>query len=386
MKKSGVITAGSLFIPSFLRAGMFSDELLIQNKRLVVIQLSGGNDGINTIIPYGLDEYYQNRSRVGIKADEILKIDEKFGFHPKMEGFRELYGRGMVSIINAVGYPNPNRSHFKSMDIWHSAANTTENWSTGWLGRYMDSNCQHAYQGIEYEGSLSMAMKGKELSGIALTNPQAFHDTIHSDFYDRLKTPETTNSELDFLYKIFNDTRSSAVYIYDQYKLKTNPTVYPFDEFSRKLKDIATLIRSGIQTPVFYTSMGGFDTHVGQPISHARLLEQLDRGVTTFVKDLESENLMKDTTILIFSEFGRRLKDNASRGTDHGKAGVTFVIDSNLNSEAHTYNSINLTDLDDGDPQFNIDFRRIYAEILGKILKADADHVLNRHFDPLKLF
>lgn len=365
---------------------MFSDELLIQNKRLVVIQLSGGNDGINTIIPYGLDEYYQNRSRIGIKADEILKIDEKFGFHPKMEGFRELYGRGMVSIINAVGYPNPNRSHFKSMDIWHSAANTTENWSTGWLGRYMDSNCQHAYQGIEYEGSLSMAMKGKELSGIALTNPQAFHDTIHSDFYDRLKTPETTNSELDFLYKIFNDTRSSAVYIYDQYKLKTNPTVYPFDEFSRKLKDIATLIRSGIQTPVFYTSMGGFDTHVGQPISHARLLEQLDRGVTTFVKDLESENLMKDTTILIFSEFGRRLKDNASRGTDHGKAGVTFVIDSNLNSEAHTYNSINLTDLDDGDPQFNIDFRRIYAEILGKILKADADHVLNRHFDPLKLF
>lgn len=387
IKRTGVITAGSLLIPSFLRANMFSAKLLIGKKRLIVIQLSGGNDGLNTVIPHGLDDYYQNRKNIGVAADELLKIGDKFGFHPKLEGLRELYDKGMVSIINSVGYPNPNRSHFRSMDIWHTGSDSNEYLSTGWLGRYLDNNCEHAYEGIEIGGSLSLAMKGHSHSGIALTDPKAFHDTIQSQFFNELGDPVTENGELNYLYKVFNDTKNSAEYIYDQYRLKPNYAVFGGGRFGQQLKQISTLIKSDIQTPVFYTSLGGFDTHVGQGWAHNRLFEQLNGGVKSLVEDLESEGLMKDTTIMIFSEFGRRLKENASRGTDHGAANVMFIIDKDLNSKGITkYNEIDLQNLENGDPKYKVDFRSVYQEVLGYTLDVDSKKVLGRKFDDLNLW
>lgn len=387
LKKTGVITAGTLLIPSFLRANMFSNKLLIGKKRLVVIQLSGGNDGLNTMVPYGLDEYYQNRSAIGIAQEELLKIGDKFGFHPKLSGLHELYEKGWVSIINSVGYPNPNRSHFRSMDIWHTASDSDEYLTTGWLGRYLDANCENAYEGIEIGGQLSLALKGKKHAGIAMTNPQAFHDTIHSDFFNELGDPVTENGELNYLYKVFNDTKNSAKYIYDQYKLKKNPSVYEGNRFGQQLKQIATLIKSDIQTPVFYTQLGGFDTHVNQTFAQNRLLDALNGGVKSFVDDLEKDDLMKDTTIMIFSEFGRRLEQNASRGTDHGAANVMFIIDKDLNSSAITqYNEIDLQDLENGDPKYKVDFRSVYQELLGETLEVSSEKVLGKKFDKLDLW
>jgi len=387
IKKAGVITTGSLLIPSFLKANMFSSKLLLSKKRLVVIQLSGGNDGLNAVIPYGIDEYYQNRTAIGIAEKELLKIGDKFGFNPKLKGLHDLHQKGMLSIINSVGYPNPNRSHFRSMDIWHTASDSDEYLQNGWLGRYLDNNCEHAYEGIEIGGSLSLAMSGHDHSGIALTNPQAFYDTIHSDFFNELGDPVTENGELNYLYKVFNDTKDSAQYIYDQYKLKSNPTQYGGNQFGKKLKQIATLIKSDIQTPIFYTELGGFDTHVNQNPFQDRLFDMLNGGVTSFVDDLEKDGLMKDTTIVIFSEFGRRLKENASRGTDHGAANVMFVIDSDLNSNAVSgFNQIDLTDLEKGDPKYKVDFRSVYQEVLTQTLGVNAEQVLGRPFDRVKLW
>jgi uncharacterized protein (DUF1501 family) len=385
IKKTGIITAGSMLIPSFLKANMFSEKLLLTNKRLVVIQLSGGNDGLNAVVPYGLDEYYQNRTAIGIAEKELLKIGDKFGFHPELKGLHDLHEKGQMSIINSVGYPNPNRSHFRSMDIWHTASDSDKYLQTGWLGRYLDNNCEHAYEGIEIGGSLSLAMSGHDHSGIALTNPQAFYDTIHSDFFNELGDPITENGELNYLYKVFNDTKNSAEHIFDQYKLKANDTEYK-GRFAQKLKQIATLIKSDIQTPVFYTELGGFDTHVNQVPNQDRLFESLNSGVTTFVDDLKKDGLFKDTTIVIFSEFGRRLKENDSRGTDHGAANVLFVIDSDLDKKAHSYNNIDLSDLENGDPKYKVDFRSVYQEVLGQTLGANSEKVLGKKFDELGLW
>ena len=387
LQQTGIITAGTLLIPSFLRANGWADTLSsLTKKRLVVIQLSGGNDGLNTIVPYGMDEYFANRIKIGILKENLLKIDDLFGFNSKLKGMHALQQKGLLSIINSVGYPNPNRSHFRSMDIWHTASDADEYLTSGWLGRYLDNHCTKAYQGIEWDGTLSLAMKSEKISGIALTNPQAFYNTINSEFFNSLQAPETDNDELNYLYKVFADTKNSAKYIFDQHNLKTNSAVYTETIFANKLKEISTLIKSGIQTPVFYTTLGGFDTHVNQVFAQDRLLEELDGGVSSFVKDLEDNDLMQETTILIFSEFGRRLKENASRGTDHGKANVAFVIDSHLTKKAHTLNQLDLANLDDGDPTYKVDFRQIYSEVLQHSLGVDSTVILKKSFDGIGLF
>lgn len=387
LQRAGIITAGGLLLPSFLRANMLNKSLQDSKKRLVIIQLSGGNDGLNTVIPYGLDAYYQNRSAIGIDKLQMHKLNDQFGLHSSLTGMFKLHQEGKMSILNSVGYPNPNRSHFRSMDIWQTASDSNHYEQTGWLGRYLDNHCDNAYNGIELNGNLSLALKGYNKSGIALTHPKAFYDTIHSEFYDQLKPPtETNNTELDFMYKCFSDTKDSAKYILDQYKSKKNTTEYKKGKLGQNLKKIATLIKSDIQTPVFYTSLGGFDTHVNQLNNHERLLTELDNGVSSFVADLEKDNLLKDTTILIFSEFGRRLKENASRGTDHGAANVTFLIDTNFSNAAHNYNTIDLSNLDNGDPIYKVDFRSIYQEVINHRLNGNAEKILKKQYTPLQLF
>ena len=387
IKNTGIITAGSLLIPSFLRAEMFGgNDLGITKKRLVIIQLSGGNDGLNTFVPYGLDEYYNNRTAINLASDNLLKLTNKFGLHPSLTNFQKFYDKGYLSILNSVGYPNPSRSHFRSMDIWHTASDTNEYLNTGWIGRYLDNNCQHAYEAVELNGKLSLALKGENLSGIALTNPQAFYNSIHSDFYETLEAPETHNNELQFLYKTFQETKDSAAYIFEKYKLKENRKEYDGLQFGQKLKQISTLIHNGIDTPVFYAELSGFDTHVNQNAVHERLLQQLNDGLGSFVDDLEENDTLKDTTILVFSEFGRRLKENASRGTDHGAANVSFIIDTQLKKEAHSYHEIDLNELNDGDPIHKIDFRSIYQEILSETIGVNPQTILKKEYAKLNLF
>lgn len=386
LSKTGIITAGAILVPSFLKAGMVADNFKLNNKRLIVVQLSGGNDGLNMLTPYGFDEYYQNRPVLGLQQTDLLKVNDLFGFHPKLTVFRDLQKKGLLSIINSVGYPNPNRSHFRSMDIWHTASDSNKYSTIGWLGSYLDNNCNNPFEAINIDGELALALKGKVHSGIALTDPSAFKSSIDSDFYRNLKDPITENNELDYMYKIFNDTKNSAEYIYDQYKLKENLTEYGKSGFEQKLKKIATLIKSDIQTPVFYTTLGGFDTHVNQLNTHGKLYSQLNDGLETLISDLEKDDLLKDTTIMVFSEFGRRLKENASRGTDHGAANVMYVIDSDLSPNAQTFNKLDLVNLEKGDPKFKVDFRSVYQDVITHILKADSRQILGNSFTNLDLF
>jgi len=386
LSKTGIITAGAILVPSFLKAGMLAEHFKLKNKRLIVIQLSGGNDGLNMLTPYGYDEYYQNRPVLGLQEKDLLKVNDLFGFHSKLTVFRDLQKKGLLSIVNSVGYPNPNRSHFRSMDIWHTASDSNKFSTTGWLGSYLDNNCNNPFEGINIDGELSLALKGKIHSGIALTDPQAFKSSIDSEFYRNLVDPITENEELDYMYKIFNDTKNSADYIFDQYKLKENTTDYGKSNFEQKLKKISTLIKSDIQTPVFYTTLGGFDTHANQLSTHDRLYSQLNSGLETLISDLEKEDLLKDTTIMVFSEFGRRLKENASRGTDHGAANVMYVIDSDLSKNSQTFNNLDLVNLEKGDPRFKVDFRSVYQDVISNTLGADAKQILGNSFTNLDLF
>jgi len=386
LSKTGIITAGAILVPSFLKAGMLEESFKLKNKRLIVIQLSGGNDGLNMLPPYGYDEYYQNRPVLGLQEKDLLKVNDLFGFHSKLTVFRDLQKRGLLSIVNSVGYPNPNRSHFRSMDIWHTASDSNKFSTTGWLGSYLDNNCSNPFEAINIDGELSLALKGKIHSGIALTDPNAFKSSIDSKFFRDLKGPTTENQELDYMYKIFNDTINSADYIFDQYKLKENTADYGKSGFEQKLKKIATLIKSDIQTPVFYTTLGGFDTHVNQLGTQDRLYSQLNDGIESLINDLEKDNLLKETTIMVFSEFGRRLKENASRGTDHGAANVMYVIDSNLSANAQKYNTLDLVNLEKGDPKFKVDFRSVYQDVITHTLGANSKQVLGNSFTKLNLF
>jgi uncharacterized protein (DUF1501 family) len=272
------------------------------------------------------------------------------------------------------------------MDIWHTATDSNKFSSTGWLGSYLDNHCHNAYEAINIDGELSLALKGQKHSGIALTDPHTFKSSIDSEFYRNLKDPVTENKELDYMYKVFNDTKDSAEYIYDQFKLKENKSEYGKSQFEQKLKKIATLIKSDIQTPVFYTTLGGFDTHVNQLNAHVNLYRQLNGGMAALVKDLEKDGLMKDTTIMVFSEFGRRLKENASRGTDHGAANVMYVIDTDLAQKSQTYNTLDLVNLEKGDPKFKVDFRSVYQDVLNNTLGVNSEEILGNSFDNLGLF
>ncbi len=375
----------AMMVPDFLRAS--APFISTNGKKLVIVQMSGGNDGLNTIVPYRNDIYYKSRPTLSLKEDEILKLNDELGMNDAMEGLKALYDQGMMTIINNVGYPNPDRSHFRSMDIWHTASNSREYLDTGWVGRYLDatcSGCAKPTSAIEIDDMLSLAMKGETINGLAL------HDVSY--FYRMVKDAEafnkpgfnSSNSNLNYLYKILAETSSSAAYLYEKSDIYHSKAPYPAKSFSKDLKTIAELIISGVDTSVFYTSLSGFDTHVNQQGSQALHLKELSGGLSVFIADLKANNRLDDTVIFVFSEFGRRVSQNASNGTDHGTANNVFIIGSKLN-KAGIYNETpDLAQLDQGDLIHRIDFRQVYATLLSKCLQANDEKILGRKFEQLK--
>lgn len=386
LKQSSLLAAGSVLAPYFV-SDFQRQSLGYSGKRLVIVQLSGGNDGLNTVIPYRNDLYYKMRPKLAIESSDVLKLTDELGFNPVMEGMKSLFDEGLLSIINNVGYPNPDRSHFRSMDIWHTGSNANEVWNTGWLGRYMDascSGCQSPHSAIELDDSLSLAMKGEKLNGLAMSNPANFVKNVRQA---RVKEIVRLNGDLSednlgYLYKTLLETNQSAEYISQKIKKYKTPASYPGTGFSKDLKTIAELIGSGMETSVYYASMTGFDTHAGQKGKQERLLKTYSDAMKAFVDDLRSNDLLKDTLILTFSEFGRRVGQNASGGTDHGTANNLFVIGDLLKAGVYN-NSPNLTDLDNGDLKFEIDFRRVYATLLDKWLGVSSKTTLKREFKAL---
>jgi len=390
LKNAAFAAAGTLFVPAFMKPfeALALDELSLY-KNLVVVQLSGGNDGLNTVVPFGNDIYYQRRKSIAIKPEEVIKLNDMQGLHPNLAALRELYDQGWMSIINDVGYPNPDRSHFRSMDIWQTASDANQYLSTGWIGRYLDSNCETCkfpYTAIEVDDSLSLAMKGGTKKGIALKDAGTLFRNTNEPFFREMIQSEKDHLDEDnlgYLYKTMIETSSSASYIQHTSKLYKSMYTYPVSGFSNQLKTVAKFINSGLKTRVYYVSLSGFDTHVNQNQQQGRLLLQYAEGMNAFVKDLHQNNKLEDTLVITFSEFGRRVAQNASNGTDHGTANNMFLFGGRLKKQGIYNAAPDLSNLENGDLKYKIDFREVYGTVLDKWLDVNNGQILNKQFNTL---
>lgn len=385
----GSLATASLMVPKFLKAFESPARVMPGNKVVVVLQLSGGNDGLNTVIPYRNDLYYKARPRLGILRDKALSLTDETGLHPALTAFKELYDDGSLSILNNVGYPNPDRSHFRSMDIWHTASQSTEYWSQGWVGRYLDAQCKGCdkpTQAIELDDVLSLALKGENIKGIAVKDPRRLYGTANEKFFREVMKnhrDESGEQPVDYLYKTMAETLSSADYIFQQSRLHPSNADYPKTDLGNSLKTIASLIFSEINTKVYYVSLGSFDTHINQEAQQQRLFTEMNDAVKSFVKDLKEQHRFEDVLLFTFSEFGRRVEQNASGGTDHGTANNMFLVSGGLKKKGVLNPMPDLANLNEGDLKYNVDFKNVYATILNKWLQADDAGILGRKYEYL---
>ena len=381
------ITSTSLLMPGFLKA-FERNTFEHMGKRLVIVQLSGGNDGLNTCVPFSNPLYYSARPKLAIPKNEILKLNDDFGFHPAFGGLRQLFDDAELAVYHGVGYPNPDRSHFRSTDIWHTASDSSQYLNTGWLGRLLDSNCagsEHPWFALEVDDTLSLAMKGKEKSGFAVKNPGRLNKSLQDPMIESLAMPQDAelDSERSFLYKTLISTRNGAEYIAEKADLKSVGSDYPQHEFGQSLKQIATFIGNGLQSGIYYTSLSGFDTHVRQAETQQRLLKILGDSLLQFRNDLKKAGEWNNTLVMVFSEFGRRVKQNASNGTDHGTANQVYLLGGSLKNAGFRNHAVSLDDLNDGDLKHHLDFRSIYGSMLEQFMNFDSKLVLGRSFESL---
>jgi uncharacterized protein (DUF1501 family) len=287
-----------------------------------------------------------------------------------------------------VGYPNPSRSHFRSSDIWQSASDSNKHVQSGWIGRYLDAYGSRANQAIEIDDSLSLALKGNTKNGIAVRNASFLYKALQESNFNKIlsyqNSAHLSEHNLGYLYKTMIDAKSSANYLYEKTKDYTAIHTYPSNPLANQLKNVAQFINSGLDTKIYYTSLVGFDTHANQVNKQDHLLSIYADSVSAFVNDLKRQNTFKNTLVLTFSEFGRRVKQNAANGTDHGTANNVFIIGEKLKKQGLYNNLASLSDLDDnGDLKYEIDFRTIYSTILNKWLQVDYERILNKSFSHL---
>ncbi len=385
----GSLATASFMVPKFLKAFESGNVVPQGNKVVVILQLSGGNDGLNTVIPYRNDIYYKSRPLLGIEKKAALTLTDEAGLNPALTAFKDLYDEGELGILNNVGYPNPDRSHFRSMDIWHTASPANEYWNQGWLGRYLDaqcSGCDKPTQAIEIDDVLSLALKGQNNKAIAVKNPATLFGTSNEKFFKEVmqKNKHDEHEPVDYLYKTLSETLSSANYIFKQSRAHASRASYPNTDLGNSFKTIASLIFSDINTKVYYVSLGSFDTHVNQQAQQARLFTEMNDAVKAFVADLKTNNRFEDVLLFSFSEFGRRVAQNASNGTDHGTANNMFFVSGGLQQKGIINNLPNLTDLSEGDLKYSIDFKNVYATVLNKWLNVkDESRILKGNYDLL---
>ena len=364
-------------------------------KNLVVVQLSGGNDALNTIIPYGDDLYYDNRPYVNISQEKILKIDNYLGFNPSMAPLKELYEKGNVAIINGIGYSEPNRSHFRAMDIWHTGE-TKSVGTEGWLGRAikeLDPKSENVLTGVNFGRGLPRALYAKNVPVASVGNldtyglfPDIEDDesrNIALNAFSQMYGGSGKDTIANFFSQTGMDAMKGADILRRAPKMYSSSIEYSDSTISQSLKSIAQVMFADLGTRVFYTQHGSFDTHSGEIASHQKLWSDLSIGLADFMDDLKEHGKDKDTIIFLFSEFGRRIKDNGA-GTDHGSGGVAFVIGGDVNGGLHgRYPSLQDKNQVEGDLAFNNDFRGTYSTIAEKWLGIDPTVVSNGNFTGL---
>lgn len=364
---TGTFTGGALLLPDFLHAFGNQSNLVIGEQCLVFIQLNGGNDGLNTFIPFENPLYYDLRPKIALSKDSVISKNKGMAFHPALKDFTQIQQNGDLSIIQNVGYPEPNRSHFRSQEIWQTASDSNQYLNEGWLGRYLDLQCKdhQPTAGINLDSIDNLALKGNEPNYITVKDPNRFK--IRNDNDDSVKLSD--NPQLDFVRKIADSVSEGSDEIQKAIAKSSTEMSYPKTNLGKNLEWIARLIKGDLNSKVYYTSQNGYDTHDNQLNIHQRNLTELNDAIFSFYTDLKKAKLLQNVTIVVFSEFGRRVKDNGS-GTDHGTAAPMFVIGGN-NSGKIIGSNPNLSDLDQGDLQYEIDFRSVYATLLEDKLNFD---------------
>jgi len=367
---TGTFTGGMLVLPEFLHAFGSQNSLVVGEQCLVFIQLNGGNDGLNTFIPYEDPLYYDLRAKIALNKDVVVGKNKGMAFHPALKDFAQMQQNGDLTVIQNVGYPEPVRSHFRSQEIWQTAADSNKYINEGWLGRYLDLQC-HDHQptaGINLDSIDNLALKGMEPNSITVKDPDRFKVKSNKE-NEKL----SDNPQLDFVRKIANSVVEGSDDIQNALKQSKTELSYPKTGLSKNLEWIARLVKGNLNSKVYYTSLGGFDTHDNQLSIHERKLTELNDAIFSFYQDLKQAQLLQNVTIVVFSEFGRRVKDNGN-GTDHGTAAPMFVIGGN-NKGTILGNNPNLADLDNGDLKHQIDFRSVYASLLQQKMNFDYSKI-----------
>jgi uncharacterized protein (DUF1501 family) len=364
---TGTFTGGMLLLPDFLHAFGSQNSLVIGEQCLVFIQLNGGNDGLNTFIPYDNPLYYDLRTKIALNKDAVIGKNKGMAFHPALKDFAQIQQNGDLTVLQNVGYPEPIRSHFRSQEIWQTATDSNKYVNEGWLGRYLDLQCKdhQPTAGINLDSIDNLALKGVEPNAITVKDPNRFK--IKNDKEETIKLSD--NPQLDFVRKIANSVTEGSDEIQKALQKSISEISYPKTGLSKNLEWIARLIKGNLNSKVYYTSLGGFDTHDNQLAIHERKLTELNDSIFSFYQDLKKAQLLQNVTIVVFSEFGRRVKDNGN-GTDHGTAAPMFIIGGNNKGTVLGKNP-NLSDLDNGDLKHEIDFRSVYATLLKQKMNFD---------------
>ena len=369
-----------------------------RDKSLVVIQLTGGNDYLNTVVPYSNGMYYDSRPVVNIPADQVLRIDDHVGFNPNMTEIKDLWDQGKVAIVHGIGYFNPNRSHFRSMDIWHTAepdAIGTE----GWLGRAirdLDPKGENVLTGINFGRGLprSLGCRGVPVASVGDLETYGLFPDIQDELL-RQYTLEAfslmyggdkgRDAVMDYLGQTGGDALKGADTLRTAPAMYSSTVEYAPHGLAQNMKSIAQVLFADLGTRIYYTIHASYDTHAGEVPTHNSLWSQVSGAVGDFMDDLKEHGREDDVTILIFSEFGRRIKDNGS-GSDHGSGGVAFLIGGAVNGGMYgEYPSLKQEDQIEGDLKSNNDFRSTYTPILEQVLGVDAPSILNGQFEALDL-
>lgn len=376
-------------IPAFLRSTALASANNSGERILVVVQLDGGNDGINSVVPFANEGYAQHRKELRLGSDRLVKINDQAALHPSLRPLADLLDDGRLAIVEAVGYPNPNRSHDVSMAIWQTARmDRHDHKSFGWIGRAMDLRSGST------GGAADAVLLGSENPPVALRGRRSASVSLaHLDdlkLRGRLLPQPSRKGEDDdllaFARRAFLDARATADLIDDveQTAQRERSKHYADSQLAGRLSSIARLIKSGFSTRVYYAIQAGYDTHAAQLPTHARLLNELAGALHAFQNDLQSAGLADRVLTLCFSEFGRRVRENASLGTDHGTAGPVFVMGSQVNPGL-IGQPADLTDLDGGDLKMQFDFRQVYASLLRDWLSVPVEPVLGGSFPAVDL-
>jgi len=387
---------GNIPIRAFSRS--FMNIQAVNGKVIVLLQLSGGNDGLNTIIPVEDSLYYNARPSLGIRKEDAIYLNNLTGMHPSLQPLKALYDEGMVAVLQNVGYASPDRSHFRATDIWLSASDSNVVIDDGWVGRYLAKvlpdhnpiNSEHpmAIQiGSTQSALLECTCQGT--MGISFESPNQFYQLINGSTADNDPPPDTiAGNQLKYIKEIAALSIRYAQIIKEKADLVENKAEYPNTRLARQLAIVAELIAGGLETPVYLTSIGGFDTHANQAGGHANLLTTVAQAIEAFQTDLRLLGIEDRVVLMTFSEFGRRVEQNGSAGTDHGTAAPLFVIGRNVYGGVYG-NNPDLTDLDNnGDIKYKYDFRQLYATLLTQQLGMPIDRmpdVLMRGFETLPL-